>query len=117
MEQSKNQQKIQVKLDLAPENLDTLNNDIKRLNEGLEKGCKSGVFGLKESQLLCTSLENFAQVLLLLSQSAQEILEKTSKKNNNNVVPDLNEKIIHNKMNKMNITEKNKSDKVVEIDE
>jgi hypothetical protein len=70
------QQKIPVKVDLLPENLETLNNDVKRLNEGLEKGCKMGAFGLKESQLLCTSIENFAQIVLLLSQSAQQTLEK-----------------------------------------
>jgi hypothetical protein len=73
MEQKKN---IPIKIDLLPENLETLNNDVKRLSEGLEKGCKEGVFGLKESQLLCTSLENFAQLVLLLSQSAQQTLEK-----------------------------------------
>ena len=68
--------KIPLRIDLLPENLETLNNDIKRLNEGLEKGCKSGAFGLKESQLLCTSLENCAQLVLLLTQNAQQTLEK-----------------------------------------
>lgn len=70
------QQKISIKIDLLPENLETLNNDVKRLSDGLEKGCKVGAFSLKESQLLCTSIENFAQIVLLLSQSAQQTLEK-----------------------------------------
>jgi hypothetical protein len=69
-------QKIPLKIDLFPENLETLNNDVKRLSDGLDKGCKMGAFNLKESQLLCTSIENFAQLVLLLSQSAQQTLEK-----------------------------------------
>jgi hypothetical protein len=70
------QPKLQIKIDLFPENLETLNNDVKRLSDGLEKGCKMGAYSLKESQLLCTSIENFAQLVLLLSQSAQQTLEK-----------------------------------------
>ena len=75
------QLKIQLKIDLFPENLETLNNDVKRLSDGLEKGCKMGAFSLKESQLLCTSIENFAQLVLLLSQSAQQTLEETKEEN------------------------------------
>lgn len=90
MEQQKEQQsqpqpqpRISLKIDLFPENLETLNNDVKRLTEGLEKGCKMGAFNLKESQLLCTSIENFAQIVLLLTQSANQTLEKLKEQTNN----------------------------------
>jgi hypothetical protein len=68
--------KIPIRIDLSPDNIEILNNDIKRLNDCLEKSCKSGVFSLKESQLVCTSLENFASLVLLISQSVQQTLEK-----------------------------------------
>lgn len=73
MEQPKN---IPVRIDVTPENLEVLNNDVKRLNEGLEKACQNGTYGLKESQLLCTSIENFASIVMQITQSAQVTLEK-----------------------------------------
>ena len=73
MEQPK---KISVKIDVTPENLEVLNNDVKRLNEGLEKACQNGTYGLKESQMLCTSIENFASIVMQIMQSTQTTLEK-----------------------------------------
>jgi hypothetical protein len=71
--------KIPVKLDLTQSDLELLNNDIKRLSEGLNKASKAGVFELKESQLLCTSIENLAQVVLGMTQNAKQTLENAKK--------------------------------------
>lgn len=75
-EQEKKQ--LSLKIDLFQENLETLNNDVKRLNEALNKACKGGIFDLKEATLANISLENFAHLVLGLSNSAKSLLEKSN---------------------------------------
>jgi hypothetical protein len=70
------QNTIPIKFDITVNNLEVLTNDLKRINEGLEKGCKGGIYGLKESQLLCTSMENFTSIILQITQSAQQTFSK-----------------------------------------
>lgn len=79
-EQQKDQIKKQLslKIDLSPENLETLSSDIKRLIDALNKACKAGVFDLKEASLLNISVENFAHLLVGLSNSARTLLEKAN---------------------------------------
>lgn len=64
--------KLEIKLELTMEHLDILNNDARRLMEALEKAAKKGTYGLKESQTLCNSLENYSSLLMMITQSAQQ---------------------------------------------
>jgi hypothetical protein len=69
---------LSLKIDLFPENLETLNNDLKRINDALNKACKAGNFDLKEAGLIGVSVENFAHLIFGLSNSAKTQLEKTN---------------------------------------
>lgn len=69
---------LSLKLDLFPENLETLNNDLKRIVDALNKSCKAGNFELKEAGLLSISIENFAHLIFGLTNSAKNLLEKAN---------------------------------------
>lgn len=82
------QKTIPIQLDISTVQLATLANDLKKLNDGLEKSCGKGVFGMKETQSLCGSIENFEQLLHHMAQLMNQTIEKTEKKDKKN-----NEKI------------------------
>ena len=71
---------LELKINLFPENLETLSTDLKRINESLNKACKAGTFDLKEAGLVSVSIENFAHLLFGLSNSAKNLLEKANEK-------------------------------------
>ncbi len=72
------QKTVPIQLDISPENLETLTSDLKRLGEGLDKACNKGIYGLKESQLLCISLENYAQLISLIAQSISQTIDNAN---------------------------------------
>jgi hypothetical protein len=69
---------LELKINLFPENLETLSTDLKRINDALNKACKTGTFDLKEAGLVGVSIENFAHLLFGLSNSAKNLLEKAN---------------------------------------
>ncbi len=78
------QKTIPIQLDISTVQLATLANDLKRLNDGLEKSCSKGVFSMKETQSLCESIENFEQLLHHILQLMNQTIEKTEKKDKKN---------------------------------
>lgn len=75
---SMEKKQLELKINLFPENLETLSSDLKRINEALNKACKAGTFDLKEAGLIGVSIENFAHLLFGLSNSAKNLLEKAN---------------------------------------
>lgn len=73
------QKSIPVTLDVTPLMITTLGNDIRRLCDGLDKACSKGSFTtLKETQLLCSSLENYENLLNLIVQKMNQTMDKSS---------------------------------------
>jgi hypothetical protein len=73
------QNKVQILMEISSEKLNLLSHDLKRLFDSLDKACTHGVYCLKESQMICTSLENFEQFFMSIAHSVNQTIDKAEK--------------------------------------
>lgn len=74
-----NDKPIPARINLSLNNIEILKKDLNNINEGLDIANKKGVYSLKDSHLLCGSLENIASIIYQISQSVVTSLEQMQK--------------------------------------
>jgi hypothetical protein len=87
-------QSVPIQIDIDPESLNIVSNDLKILINGIDKASKENIFNGEESESLCSSLNNIGNLIFILAKSVEKTIDKAEKIKKNNTDENHDKKLI-----------------------
>lgn len=74
---------IPIQINIDPQNLNIISNNLKTIIQGIEKASQIGVFDSNESESLYSSINNLGDLILIMAKEVENTLAKAEKRDLN----------------------------------